>query len=50
MPAETTNYMIAGYAFVFIVMGAYLASFAIRWRNLMRDKETMEDLSSTKKN
>jgi hypothetical protein len=47
--AETTNYMIAGYVFVFVVLGGYLTTFIIRWRNLLRDKEMLDDLSSTEK-
>jgi len=47
--AETTNYMIAGYAFVLVMLGGYVTSFIVRWRNLLRDKEMLDDLSSTEK-
>ena len=36
-PANTTTYMIAGYAVIFIVMLVYMASLAIRRRNLNQD-------------
>ncbi|MFZ6030479.1 MAG: hypothetical protein ACOYYS_22455 [Chloroflexota bacterium] len=43
-PAETTGYMIAGYAVLFIVMGLYLASLWLRRRNLEQDLEMLEEL------
>jgi CcmD family protein len=43
-PPNTTSYMIAGYAVIFIVLALYLASLAIRQRNLRRDAETLEQL------
>lgn len=43
-PAETTNYMIAGYAVIFGVMLVYLASLYIRFRNLRQDLELLQDL------
>jgi len=41
---DTSIYMIAGYAIFFIVMVVYLASLVIRWRNLERDLQTLEDM------
>ena len=43
-PAETTNYMIAGYAIIFGVMGLYLLSLYLRRRNLNQDLEILEEL------
>ncbi|MCS6908287.1 MAG: hypothetical protein RML93_10455 [Anaerolineales bacterium] len=43
-PAETTVYMIAGYALILVVMAIYLATLWMRWRNLQRDQETLETL------
>ncbi len=43
-PADTLNYMIAGYAVIFTVLIIYLASLVIRWRNLRQDKEMLEHL------
>jgi hypothetical protein len=41
--AETTNYMLAGYAVIFGAMGLYLVSLAARWRRLRRDEEMLEE-------
>ena len=43
-PAETTNYMLAGYAVIFSIMFLYLVSLAIRARNLKRDLQTLSEL------
>ncbi len=43
-PLETTNYMIAGYAVIFTVMLIYLASLAIRNRNLKQDVEVLQEI------
>lgn len=45
--ADTTGYMIAGYAVAFIVMGIYVASIYIRTRNLDQDKETLEEMDKS---
>ena len=42
-PAETTNYMIAGYTVIFGVMFLYLVSLYIRQRNLKQDLEVLEE-------
>jgi hypothetical protein len=42
-PAETTSYMIAGYAVIFGVMLIYLVSLYIRQRNLKQDLEVLEE-------
>ena len=43
-PAETTGYMIAGYAVIFGVMLIYVISLYIRRRNLLRDLEVLQEL------
>ena len=43
-PANTLNYMIAGYIVIFGVMLLYLISLSVRRRNLTQDLETLEDL------
>lgn len=43
-PANTTSFMIAGYAVIFGVMLIYLVSLVIRRRNLQKDLEVLEDL------
>jgi hypothetical protein len=43
-PAQTLNYMIAGYAVIFIIMGIYLVSLVSRWRNLKQDEAVLEEL------
>lgn len=43
-PAQTSGYMIAGYAVIFGVMLIYLLSLYVRRRNLMQDLEVLEDL------
>jgi hypothetical protein len=43
-PAETTAYMIAGYAIIFGVMALYVASLMIRSRNLKQDLEVLAEL------
>lgn len=42
-PANTTVYMIAGYAVIFSVILIYLASLAIRRRNLRQDLEVLQE-------
>lgn len=43
-PAQTTNYMIMGYAVIFGLMLIYVLSLYIRQRNLKQDLELMEEL------
>jgi hypothetical protein len=47
-PAQTSNYMIAGYAVIFGVMAIYLVSLAIRRRNLQRDMDVLEEIEEGK--
>ncbi len=43
-PAETTNYMIAGYAVIFSIMLIYTVSIFLRRRNVQRDLQTLSEL------
>ena len=47
-PAQTSGYMIAGYAVIFGVMLIYLLSLYVRQRNLKQDLEVLEDLEDQK--
>jgi hypothetical protein len=43
-PAETTGYMIAGYAVIFGVILIYMISLYLRSRNLKQDLDLLTDL------
>ena len=45
-PAETTDYMIAGYAVIFGVMLVYLVSLVVRTRNAQQDLQTLQELEN----
>ncbi len=47
-PAETTDYMIAGYVVIFLVMFLYLGSLALRRRRLEQDVALLEELEDDK--
>jgi hypothetical protein len=42
-PANTLNYMIAGYIVIFGIMLIYLVSLRLRRRNLQQDLEVLEE-------
>jgi hypothetical protein len=48
-PADTTGYMIAGYAIIFAVMAIYLLSLWLRQRNLQQDLDTLDDIDASAK-
>ena len=48
-PAETTNYMIAGYLVIFGIMLIYIMSLIIRSRNLQRDLDTLSQMEQEDK-
>ena len=41
---DTSGYMIAGFAITFLVMALYVASMALRSRNLKQDMTTLQEL------
>ena len=43
-PADTTNFMIAGYTIIFGVMLIYLFSLLVRQRNLQKDMEVLQEI------
>ncbi len=43
-PADTLNYMIAGYVVIFVILIIYLISLVVRWRSLRRDEEMLEQI------
>ncbi|NOH11482.1 MAG: hypothetical protein HND51_07525 [Chloroflexi bacterium] len=43
-PAETTDFMILGFVFIFGSMALHLVSLYLRNRNLHRDMELLDDL------
>jgi hypothetical protein len=43
-PAQTLNYMIAGYAVIFGISLAYVASLVIRWRRLQREQQSLSEI------
>ena len=45
-PADTWNYFLMGYAVCFGVMGLYVISYFVRFRNLNREFELLESLDS----
>jgi CcmD family protein len=48
-PAQTTNYMVAGYAVIFSVIFIYIISLVLRTRNLKRDRQTLNELAKKEK-
>ena len=48
-PAETTGYMIAGYAVIFGVMLVYLVSLILRRRRVSQDLEALEEIEGEEK-
>ena len=44
-PAETTSYMIAGYAVIFGLMFLYMISLVVRQNNLKQDMEVLEEMA-----
>ena len=45
-PADTWNYFVMGYAICFGVMGLYITSYFVRFRNLNRELALLEELES----
>jgi len=42
--AISINYMLAGYAVILSVLALYIVSLFIRWRNLKRDLQTLNEI------
>ncbi len=43
---DTTGYLIAGYAAIFGLMGLFLLSLILRWRNLKKDLVLLDELEN----
>ena len=43
-PADTGNYMILGFGVILGLIGLYLVSLAVRWRNAQRDLRMLEEI------
>ncbi|HET7011427.1 MAG TPA: hypothetical protein VFI11_11695 [Anaerolineales bacterium] len=43
-PAETLNYMILGYAVILGAMALFVISLIVRFRNLRKDVELLDEL------
>lgn len=43
-PADTLNYMLLGFGVIFVVMGLFFISLVVRFRNLGRDLEVLEEV------
>ena len=48
-PADTVRFMIAGYAVGITVMTIFIASLFVRWNNLKREIESLEEIARTSK-
>jgi hypothetical protein len=48
-PADTWNYFLMGYAVFFGVMGLYVLSYFVRFRNLNRELALLETLEEDSK-
>ncbi len=42
-PAQTVNYMIAGYVVIFGAVIGYVISLAVRWKKLSEEKKYLEE-------
>ena len=49
-PAETTQYMIAGFVVIFGVMGLYILSLYIRQRNLRLENQLLDEIDADQTN
>lgn len=49
-PAETTSYMIAGYAVIFGLMAIYLLSLWVRNRNLHQENDLLDEIAVSERN
>jgi len=47
-PVVSIEHMIAGYTVIFSVIAIYLISLFLRWRNLQRDLQTLEEMQGKK--
>ena len=43
-PADTVNYMIAGYLVIFGLLAGYIASLVLRWRARLDEKKLLDEI------
>jgi len=48
-PPDTFRYFYAGYAVIFLVLTFYVISLIVRWNNLRRELDALEDLEKESK-
>jgi CcmD family protein len=44
--ADTFNYMVLGYAVIFVTIGLFIASLVVRTRNLSREIEMLDEIEA----
>lgn len=44
--ADTFNYMVLGYAVIFIMIGLFITSLVVRTRNLQREIEMLDEIEA----
>jgi hypothetical protein len=47
-PPDTLSYMLLGFGVIFLGLGVLIVSLAVRFRNLKRDMEILEEIESGK--
>jgi len=47
-PVVSLKYMLAGYIVIFSILGIYLTSLVVRWKNLQRDLQMLKELGEKK--
>ncbi len=50
IPYEVSiKYMLAGYVVILLVLTTYLISLVVRWKNLKRELQTLQEIDAEKK-
>jgi CcmD family protein len=45
-PADTFNFMVLGYAVIFLTIGLFIVSLVVRSRNLKREIEMLDEIEA----
>jgi CcmD family protein len=48
MTPDTTRYFYSAYAIIFVTLTFYVISLIVRWNNLQRDMDTLNELEKDK--
>jgi hypothetical protein len=43
-PADTFDFMVLGYAVIFVLMGGYIGSLVMRFRRMRQDEQVLEEV------